>query len=180
MTLFQALRWFCTRNNSLPSETLEEMSCFEDPIFIHCAAFSPLRATPSCLRYRAQLHRPGGARGEGPLSLDNVLEAFAWDLHKQGLLPSATSDTSSPNTAASASADARSGRHAGSSSASAAAVASALEPTPDKRLALAMAILDTYVKYPYPTKAWLPFNYCALPRLVPWTATLLTPLCGRG
>ena len=49
------------------------------------------------------------------------------------------------------------------------------------RLALAMAIIDRYVKYPLPDEGAAPLaatNYCALPRLVPWTKALLQPLCG--
>ena len=42
------------------------------------------------------------------------------------------------------------------------------------RLQLALALLDAYVRYPRPAlgRAWLPFNYCALPRLFPGSAAL--------
>ncbi len=39
-----------------------------------------------------------------------------------------------------------------------------------------MMIMDSYLPYPLPTSL-LPFNYCALPRLAPWTKSLLAPLC---
>jgi len=47
------------------------------------------------------------------------------------------------------------------------------------RLDLAMALLDEYVKYPLPplSYAWLPLNYCALPRIMPWTKPLLGLVC---
>ena len=35
------------------------------------------------------------------------------------------------------------------------------------RLELGLKLLDVFVKYPAPPHAWLPFNYCALPRLCP-------------
>jgi hypothetical protein len=39
------------------------------------------------------------------------------------------------------------------------------------RLDLALKLLDVYVRYPRPA-GWLPFNYCALPRLLPGSALL--------
>ncbi len=45
-----------------------------------------------------------------------------------------------------------------------------------RRLDFAMMILDNYLPYPLPTSL-LPFNYCALPRLAPWTKPLLAPFC---
>ena len=39
-----------------------------------------------------------------------------------------------------------------------------------------MMIMDNYLPYPLPNSL-LPFNYCALPRLAPWTKHLLAPLC---
>eukprot|EP01104_Vermistella_antarctica_P017475 TRINITY_DN6190_c0_g1_i1.p1 TRINITY_DN6190_c0_g1~~TRINITY_DN6190_c0_g1_i1.p1 ORF type:complete len:430 (-),score=101.56 TRINITY_DN6190_c0_g1_i1:45-1334(-) len=38
-------------------------------------------------------------------------------------------------------------------------------------------ILNTYIKYPLPVNALIPYNYCMLPRLYPWTETLLSPFC---
>ena len=40
------------------------------------------------------------------------------------------------------------------------------------RRALAVKILDTFVRYPLPplNAALVPFNYCALPRVLPTTA----------
>jgi hypothetical protein len=48
------------------------------------------------------------------------------------------------------------------------------------RLELATLIMDTYIKYPFPTadNVVIPFNFCALPRLAPWTKQFLAPLCG--
>ena len=49
------------------------------------------------------------------------------------------------------------------------------------RLKLALQILDHYVKYPLPSEDVAPLlalNYCALPRLVPWLAPVLRPVCG--
>jgi hypothetical protein len=40
------------------------------------------------------------------------------------------------------------------------------------RMELGLKLLDTYVRYPRPRKAWLPFNYCALPRLFPHSTAL--------
>eukprot|EP01062_Namystynia_karyoxenos_P012544 TRINITY_DN14521_c0_g1_i1.p1 TRINITY_DN14521_c0_g1~~TRINITY_DN14521_c0_g1_i1.p1 ORF type:complete len:434 (+),score=142.01 TRINITY_DN14521_c0_g1_i1:68-1369(+) len=44
-------------------------------------------------------------------------------------------------------------------------------------LDLAMMILKTYVAYPLPPEALVPYNYCALPRLVPWLGPVLRPFC---
>jgi hypothetical protein len=58
-----------------------------------------------------------------------------------------------------------------------ATVAHALDGMP--RLELATLIMDTYIKYPFPTADYVvvPFNFCALPRLAPWTKRFLAPLC---
>jgi len=47
------------------------------------------------------------------------------------------------------------------------------------RLDLGMLVLNTYVKYPLPSvkEAIMPFNYCALPMVLPWTAPLIKVLC---
>jgi hypothetical protein len=47
------------------------------------------------------------------------------------------------------------------------------------KLELAFLIVDTYIKYPLPPlkNAWIPYNYCALPRLLPWTAGIINYLC---
>ena len=47
------------------------------------------------------------------------------------------------------------------------------------RFELALLIMDTYIKYPYPTKSdvVVPWNYCALPRLMPWTRYILEYVC---
>ena len=47
------------------------------------------------------------------------------------------------------------------------------------RFELALLIMDTYIKYPYPTKSdvIVPWNYCALPRLMPWTRYILEYVC---
>jgi hypothetical protein len=64
-------------------------------------------------------------------------------------------------------------------------VTSAEEALKLDRRALAMKILDTFIKYPLPPldKAPLiPYNYCALPRLLQGTlkaaaTALLSPIC---
>jgi len=45
------------------------------------------------------------------------------------------------------------------------------------RLPTALAILDDLIKYPLATDVSLPVNYCALARLMPWTAPLLKLIC---
>jgi len=47
------------------------------------------------------------------------------------------------------------------------------------RLALALKIIDTFIKYPLPDveTALVPWNYCALGRLSPWFKRLLDPIC---
>jgi hypothetical protein len=40
------------------------------------------------------------------------------------------------------------------------------------RLDLGLKLLDVFVRYPKPPRAWLPFNYCALPRLLPGSRAL--------
>ena len=46
------------------------------------------------------------------------------------------------------------------------------------RIALALLIIDTFIPYPLPER-WLPYNYCALGRLHPWTAPLLRRVCAE-
>ena len=47
------------------------------------------------------------------------------------------------------------------------------------RLALALKIIDTFIKYPLPAvkTALVPWNHCALGRLAPWLNGLLTIIC---
>lgn len=47
------------------------------------------------------------------------------------------------------------------------------------RLDLAFLLMDTYIKYPLPPKelAWFPYNYCAVPLVLPWTAPLFKFIC---
>ena len=47
------------------------------------------------------------------------------------------------------------------------------------RLDLAFLIMKTFIVYPLPPLeyALIPLNYCALPRLVPWTAPLINLIC---
>ncbi len=47
------------------------------------------------------------------------------------------------------------------------------------RLDLAMLIMDTYVRYPLPPLelALVPFNYCAIPRLLKWTKPFFDLIC---
>ncbi len=47
----------------------------------------------------------------------------------------------------------------------------------DRRLELAILIIETYIKYPFSPQAWIPYNYCALGRLIPWTQPLLNFIC---
>jgi len=44
-------------------------------------------------------------------------------------------------------------------------------------LEMAMLIVDEYIKYPLPPKAWFPFNYCALGKLSSVANVLLSPIC---
>ena len=55
----------------------------------------------------------------------------------------------------------------------------ALKDDEDARLALALLIMDTYIKYPLPTKPGtaIMLNYCALPRTLPWTKPLISLIC---
>ena len=57
--------------------------------------------------------------------------------------------------------------------------ADALELDAGKRLELALLIMDTYIKYPLPTKSdtAIMLNYCALPRTMPWTAPIMRLVC---
>eukprot|EP00051_Salpingoeca_urceolata_P028395 m.486638 g.486638 ORF g.486638 m.486638 type:complete len:427 (+) comp24527_c0_seq1:33-1313(+) len=48
----------------------------------------------------------------------------------------------------------------------------ALEP-----LALAQRLLENYVRYPLPANAIVPFNWCALTKLWPWTEPVLKWVC---
>lgn len=41
----------------------------------------------------------------------------------------------------------------------------------------AMALLDNVIRYPLASDVFLPWNYCALAHLIPWTAPLLEPIC---
>jgi len=47
------------------------------------------------------------------------------------------------------------------------------------RLGLANLLMDEYIKYPLPQTDGIsfPYNYCALPRLLPWTAKLVQSFC---
>merc|ERR1719272_1017596 len=44
-------------------------------------------------------------------------------------------------------------------------------------LDLAMLLLDTYVRYPLPPRAAIPYNYCALPSLFPSLHHVLKFVC---
>lgn len=46
-------------------------------------------------------------------------------------------------------------------------------------LDLAMALMDFFVAYPLPSasSAVIPYNYCALSKILPWTASLLSAIC---
>lgn len=47
------------------------------------------------------------------------------------------------------------------------------------RLDLALRLIDGYIRYPLPaaSTALIPYNYCALPRLMPWTKPVIDMLC---
>jgi hypothetical protein len=47
------------------------------------------------------------------------------------------------------------------------------------RLELAFVLMDSYISYPLPAAdtALVPFNYCALPKLVPWTKPIIDTIC---
>jgi hypothetical protein len=49
------------------------------------------------------------------------------------------------------------------------------------KLDLALLLMDAYIKYPYPSieRAWIPYNYCALPRLLPWSESIIKLICKR-
>jgi hypothetical protein len=48
-----------------------------------------------------------------------------------------------------------------------------------KRIDLALMIMDTYIVYPLPPidLALIPYNYCALPLLYPWTEKFFSLIC---
>lgn len=45
------------------------------------------------------------------------------------------------------------------------------------RLNLALKIIDTYIKYPLPAGPLVPWNYCALPRIMPWLGGVMSMVC---
>jgi hypothetical protein len=47
------------------------------------------------------------------------------------------------------------------------------------KLDLALYLMDKYIAYPLPSKElrWIPYNYCALPRLFPWSKPLVSLFC---
>ena len=47
---------------------------------------------------------------------------------------------------------------------------------PSSRLELSLMILDVYVRYPLPD-TFIPYNYCAIPRIAPWTKPLFDLIC---
>jgi hypothetical protein len=87
-----------------------------------------------------------------PLGLENTLRIFAKDMEAKRLLKGGGTSEERINRT--------------------------LVRTPEARMELAMNILKQYVHYPNPIPpATIPWNYCALPRLVPWTKPLLSPFC---
>lgn len=48
---------------------------------------------------------------------------------------------------------------------------------PEKRVDLAVALLDTFITYPYSYDAFMPLNYCALGKLIPAFDPLLSFVC---
>lgn len=94
--------------------------------------------------------------GSKQMPLDNILQKFAEDLAAKGKVKSAQAAMGMNRCAHPA----------------------ALVPVSHIacRLDFAMIIMDNYLPYPLPTSL-LPFNYCALPRLAPWTKPFLAPFC---
>jgi hypothetical protein len=45
------------------------------------------------------------------------------------------------------------------------------------RFKFAMLIMKTYIKYPLPVDPWIPYNYCALDRMMPSVKPLLKLIC---
>ena len=45
------------------------------------------------------------------------------------------------------------------------------------RTALALKLMDEYIRYPFSPTAKFPLNYCALPRILPWTEKMLSYVC---
>ena len=44
---------------------------------------------------------------------------------------------------------------------------------------LAMRLLREYVRYPPPPRAWIPYNFCALGGVAPWTKPVLQAFCAH-
>ena len=84
-----------------------------------------------------------------PWNVDEVLRTFEKDMKRQGTWPFAATES----------------------------VSSADVATPRGRYLLGLAIMDAYVRYPYSPTALLPFNYCALDRLVPALKPVLALVC---
>lgn len=47
------------------------------------------------------------------------------------------------------------------------------------RLDLAILLMKEYIRYPTPSRrdTWIPYNYCALPLLFPWTKRIVEAIC---
>lgn len=52
-----------------------------------------------------------------------------------------------------------------------------VDGAPPDRLELALLLLDTYVKYPLPPDAVVPYNVCAAAAAMPWLEPMLAPFC---
>jgi len=100
-----------------------------------------------CFKDAAHQKRFVEGTEKNPWTAAEVLEVLEKDMKKRGAWPFAPTDT----------------------------VAS--RDTPEDRYALGIALMDTYVKYPYSPTALIPVNYCALDRKYPWLKPVLQLVC---
>ncbi len=96
-----------------------------------------------------------GCRSWTPMTLDSVLATFINDLVSRGRITRERGDYLFNGTA------------------------SGGKDLAEARLSLALLIMDEYIKYPLasPSEAIIPFNYCALGRLVPQLNGVLSYIC---
>jgi len=94
-----------------------------------------------CFKDESESKLYAGSGGPKPMILGNILEKFAKDMVKKGVVKSVKLALDMP------------------------------------RLDFAMLILQTYVKYPLPVDALIPYNYCALGRLMPALKPILNIIC---
>ena len=100
-----------------------------------------------CFKHKEDKEKFLQGTEKNPWTVDEVLAVLEKDMKKRGAWPFAADETTADH------------------------------PSADDRYALAMAILDTYVKYPYSPTAVVPFNYCALDRMYPALKHVLKYVC---